>query len=161
MISGKKTLKKFLRLKGNKAITNLQAELFGVPQRPMQRGWIQKYGGNNVDDETWNKLLTTLKGGDLKHRQYLYVISNPDNKWKIGISHNVNKRLGALQSSNPDKLTLLAVYTSDVFAKTMEQEAHKAFKKFHISGEWFDGNKLSLTRLEALFPPEDNLIRML
>ena len=50
MISGKKTLKKFLRLKGSKALTALQAELFGVPKRPMQKGWIQRCGGNTVDD---------------------------------------------------------------------------------------------------------------
>lgn len=70
---------------------------------------------------------------------YLYAIECGD-VVKIGHSVNPQKRLIALQSANPEELTLrwtTRVGSTRVQAECFERRIRKDFEKFHIRGEWF------------------------
>jgi hypothetical protein len=77
----------------------------------------------------------------LRHIKYkqnrandLYVVKC-GNYFKIGVTDNIEVRLKSLQSCNPYPITLELFYKG----KGMYEEAlHKAFHKYHHSGEWFN-----------------------
>lgn len=58
---------------------------------------------------------------------------------KIGMSYNVEKRLAALQTSNPRALKLLRtiLVPNEDWARYLEQELHKHFGEKRVAGEWF------------------------
>jgi predicted GIY-YIG superfamily endonuclease len=78
---------------------------------------------------------------------YIYIIKHPiTGNFKIGISHNPKKRAeGLLQSAKAvdpafsGKFTV--VHTHKVMGKTLahkiEQQAHSAFRRSCVGGEWF------------------------
>lgn len=51
---------------------------------------------------------------------------------KIGKSRDIEKRVSALQTSNPHRLRLLKVFDADI-----ESELHERFAVFRRAGEWF------------------------
>ena len=66
----------------------------------------------------------------------IYFISQENDKYvKIGYSSGMGrKRLAAMQTGNPHRLSLLAVFEGD---EDRERELHKYFKADRIRGEWF------------------------
>ncbi len=64
---------------------------------------------------------------------FLYFIASGDTV-KIGTTNDIEKRLGALQTSSPVPLQLLASVTGD---RDMERALHRAFIGYRESGEWF------------------------
>ena len=54
---------------------------------------------------------------------------------KIGIAHNVRRRLDALQTSNPYKLKLLKAFPSQNPSKD-ENRLHRCLHAYHTRGEW-------------------------
>lgn len=66
----------------------------------------------------------------------IYFIQDEiDKSIKIGYtSNNVDKRLSAIQISNPRRIILLCIEDGDVFK---EKELHKLFSEYKIHGEWF------------------------
>lgn len=56
---------------------------------------------------------------------------------KIGTTKNLNKRLKALQTSNPKKLKVLYAFTTD-WPYTIESGLHKNCKNKHVRCEWYD-----------------------
>lgn len=78
---------------------------------------------------------------------YLYFIQNDDsNMIKIGITQNVNSRLGNLQTSSGSPLTLLGTILFDTKdeAEEAEKKLHRRYSKFRKQPkqrrtEWFDG----------------------
>lgn len=60
-----------------------------------------------------------------------YFIEDESGRVKIGRSSSVLKRLSALQTSHPEKLTLVGVVDAD------ELEVQHKFSNQHIRGEWF------------------------
>lgn len=69
----------------------------------------------------------------------IYLIENQQNSaYKIGFSENPEKRLKALQTSNPTKLKLVATLEGD---QQLEKEFHKKFKDFRLLGEWFENKR--------------------
>ena len=72
-----------------------------------------------------------------KNVQLLYLVQAGD-FYKIGISHDVNKRLAGLQTGNCHKVTCLAYYQTQQPASKVERALHKLFDKYRMNGEWFD-----------------------
>ena len=75
---------------------------------------------------------------DSRSRQFVYVIRNPENdRIKIGVSNNVEKRLHILETGAGTKLDL--VYKSIVCSNAFDIEnmVHKHFNEYRIFGEWF------------------------
>jgi hypothetical protein len=72
----------------------------------------------------------------------VYVIAHEEFKppTKIGVSLDVQKRFGALQSSNPAKLTLFDAFITESMriAEAVEREFKSQMKDKKIRGEWFD-----------------------
>ena len=65
----------------------------------------------------------------------IYLIATCDFRFcKIGISKNVQKRLGQIQISHPEKLTLVATKAGDF---SDEKKLHKDLSFWKCSGEWF------------------------
>lgn len=66
----------------------------------------------------------------------VYLIGDPKTmKVKIGIASDPKRRLSQIQTGNPEKLVILAVFHGN--ART-ERELHKRFAARRKSGEWFD-----------------------
>jgi hypothetical protein len=71
---------------------------------------------------------------------YIYIISDGQD-YKVGVSINPNKRLKHLQTGNPKKLKIIALFEvdkKDVYK--MEKEAHRKIQAWYPKrGEWFTG----------------------
>lgn len=69
--------------------------------------------------------------------KYVYIINIcHTKKYKIGISSNVERRLDALQTSNPDDLSIVYKRMSKD-ANTVESTLHSTYSSKRIRGEWF------------------------
>ena len=66
---------------------------------------------------------------------YVYFIRAANGPIKIGIARDVLQRLAGLQTSNPNKLELLAHRLGD---QSVEQEYHRRFAAHRLAGEWFE-----------------------
>lgn len=82
----------------------------------------------------------------------VYVIFNPEiNILKIGVTKNINKRLKSLQCASGCDLKVL--YSTPPISNFFEIElnAHKFFKQFRRSGEWFDiTEEMALNHLKSI-----------
>jgi len=66
---------------------------------------------------------------------YVYLISDPkSNAVKIGRSDNPMKRVGELQTGNPNTLSLLSCFAAE---PSVEQIIHKHLEDYSLNGEWF------------------------
>ncbi len=66
----------------------------------------------------------------------LYLIINNDRKYlKIGVSVNTKDRIKNLQTSNPDKLSIMFALKNK---SHLEKVLHKKFSHINKNGEWFD-----------------------
>ena len=74
-----------------------------------------------------------------KNNRYVYIVKSGIYT-KIGISRNISLRMTALQTGNPFPIQL--VYAKEVDnAYNIEQDLHKKYSEFNISGEWFELSK--------------------
>lgn len=75
--------------------------------------------------------------------RFIYLLSAKfeENKvlYKIGISHNVEKRIKELQTGNPYKIVLIEKFKTP-YAFKIESALHRRYKIDNIKGEWFDFN---------------------
>lgn len=79
----------------------------------------------------------------------VYFIGAEDGPVKIGIATCVRKRLSGLQTSNPNKLHILATCPG---GRARELEYHAQFAASRMSGEWFERTPellAEITRLSA------------
>jgi predicted GIY-YIG superfamily endonuclease len=80
----------------------------------------------------------------------LYVLQCKDNKdskikVKIGVTSNIERRIKALQTGNPNKIELLFVEYRTNPTKA-ERYLHKCFAKKRQEGEWFEDLTLNEIR---------------
>ena len=68
--------------------------------------------------------------------QKIYVIGPEAGPFKVGISNSPQKRLVALQTGNPARLSLHFEMDSEDAAR-LEAKFHSAFDHARLSGEWF------------------------
>lgn len=75
-----------------------------------------------------------------KNEKYLYVMENEVNKFKIGITDNINKRYLSLCGSNGQGNKIIRVYcsSSTCMYVTLERIMDQIFEQYRIPGtEWF------------------------
>ncbi len=71
--------------------------------------------------------------------QYYAIYAIYDSVYtKIGITHNIKKRIKMLQCGNPNKLILIDNSRLIINARKKEIELHKKYKNKHILNEWFN-----------------------
>lgn len=74
-----------------------------------------------------------------KSGQAVYIIGTGRGPLKIGISESPYKRLAAIQTSHPERLSVLyAKSWAGVFAQDIETEVHRFLDEHRTRGEWFD-----------------------
>lgn len=66
--------------------------------------------------------------------QYVYFLQDPQGSIKIGISHNVGKRISQLEQSLPYDLKLIGIMEGNL---SLESTLHTKFESHRIKGEWF------------------------
>lgn len=87
------------------------------------------------------RVVESVLPQDSRSRQFVYVIRNPENdRVKVGVSNNVEKRLHVLETGAGTKLDL--VYKSIVCSNAFDIEnmVHKHFNECRVFGEWFQVN---------------------
>ena len=67
---------------------------------------------------------------------YVYVINDSHDNYKIGYSYNPRKRINGLQSSFPEKLEFVFIIPT-LNAFKLEHQLHKQFHDKRLTGEWF------------------------
>lgn len=75
-----------------------------------------------------------------KNEKYLYVMENEVNKFKIGITDNINKRYLSLCGSNGQGNKIIRIYCSPATCMyvTLERIMDQIFEQYRIPGtEWF------------------------
>jgi len=69
--------------------------------------------------------------------EYVYLLDNGKDQYKIGKSINPEKRLQQLQTGNPDKLSFKHIIECVKYpALYLEKRLHKWFSWSRIRGEW-------------------------
>lgn len=71
---------------------------------------------------------------------YVYLICDENNRSKIGLSDNPQKRLNQLQTGASSNLTLVQTHDCETRqrAQLFEKVMHKAFHDKKVRGEWFE-----------------------
>ena len=73
---------------------------------------------------------------------YIYIITQegqsgePFTLCKVGRTNDLNRRLGQLQTGNPQLLDYYRTFSVRDMAEA-EKMAHTAVSKYHTTGEWF------------------------
>jgi len=89
----------------------------------------------------------TGTGGDV-----YFIRSKTGGPVKIGVSRDVNKRLGALQTAHPYRLVVVAtIHNGGVSA---ERSLHEQFAEFRLNGEWFEWSPGLGRLIDDLLPVE-------
>lgn len=69
---------------------------------------------------------------------FIYLLSNDNMQYKIGITKNINKRIKQLQTGNAEKINLIKFYKSEKYYKNIEYALHNTFFHKNIQNEWFN-----------------------
>lgn len=75
---------------------------------------------------------------------YIYVLLNSANNIKIGKTTNLSNRIQSLSGSNAAGMEIIDMWCSpSTWLHNIEKIAHEHFKYSRMSGEWFDGAKVT------------------
>lgn len=139
-------LKHYLKIKGLNTLCDEEKEIFNIPKRKLAKGWLQKYGKNRVDEQTFKSLLSSLQEKDrlnkisvaLGDSTSLYIIENGFGHFKIGITKNIVTRMADLSVANSLPLKLIRLYDVKTRPILTERSLHDKFKDIRLCGEWFN-----------------------
>lgn len=76
-----------------------------------------------------------------------FIQQGSDGPIKIGLAANPEKRLGTLQSGNPDRLYVRAIIRT-AEPKKLEIDLHGLFRQHRVGGEWFQPTAELLAYME-------------
>ena len=114
-------------------MTGVQADIFKIEYinafTKMEEAISAMYKARVIED-----VLPQNNG----NRQFVYVIKNPLNETvKIGVAHDVEKRISQLQTGAGVELELIyqSMICSNAFS--IERDVHAHFEKYRTFGEWF------------------------
>ncbi len=79
-----------------------------------------------------------------KKPTHLYILSC-DNKFKIGITSDISKRIASLQTGNSSKIVLEYIEERNNPQKA-ESYLHRCFQKNRLEGEWFENISVNTIR---------------
>lgn len=107
-------------------------------------------------DKQYLNTIPVLDDGSI----YIYVMLNSAGNIKIGKTTNVAKRLQSLSGSNSGGNKIVDLwYSPATWLHNIEKIAHDHFSYARLSGEWFDGIKVSfdcaVDYLNSLFAGKD------
>ena len=68
-----------------------------------------------------------------------------DEKYKVGVTKDIEQRLRTLQVSNPEKLELITTFESQDWAYKIEAAFKRNYKPKRTLGEWFRLDKNDVT----------------
>jgi len=74
-----------------------------------------------------------------KKTNVYFILDSNNNAVKIGLADDVQKRIGSLQTGNPNKLEIIGVLQN--VERQIEKELHQKFICHHILNEWFTFSK--------------------
>ena len=75
---------------------------------------------------------------------YIYVLLNSADNIKIGKTTNIAQRVQSLSASNGAGERIIDYYCSpSTWLHNIEKIAHEHFRYARMSGEWFDGTKVT------------------
>ena len=91
---------------------------------------------------------------------YIYVLLNSAHSIKIGKTTNLPKRIQSLSGSNGAGHTIDEIWVSEpTYLHNIEKIAHEHFSYARMSGEWFDGTKVTfdcvVEYVDGLFKSKD------
>jgi predicted GIY-YIG superfamily endonuclease len=116
--------------------------------------WSKTWAGEGVKVITPGNRTHDLDSEKISHQAYfVYFIFNEDsNAIKIGIAHNVQKRMMSLQTSSPAKLKLMKSLQVNGSEEALKQERllHQKFSAIRLNGEWFKADTVLLEFIEQL-----------
>lgn len=70
--------------------------------------------------------------------KYIYLISNQDGYYKIGVTkNNVSSRIKDFDTGNPSELKLFHLYKTKK-ANKIEKILHRQYSHFNVKLEWFE-----------------------
>lgn len=85
---------------------------------------------------------------------HLYIVSC-NNRLKIGVTNNIDRRIKQLQTGNPDEILLEFIEERHKPTKA-ESFIHRHFRRNCVSGEWFEGISVRDVRIQLmLFHDQD------
>lgn len=84
-------------------------------------------------DESVNRTERTKK----KRPGFVYLIRSENNKFKIGRTANIQKRMDQLTKNVPYKIELVHFHEATDYCQ-FEKQMHKLFFGKRVVGEWFD-----------------------
>lgn len=85
------------------------------------------------------KRIKYLKSKLKENNQYVYLMQNEFGRFKIGISQDVEKRRGQLQTGSGFYIKIIGYYKPQYrYAGDVEKHLHKLFAKYRTIGEWFE-----------------------
>ena len=69
----------------------------------------------------------------------LYIITDSNKNYKIGVTGDMSKRLPTLQTSNAGKLTVVYTVTTKSLEEDykLEKKLHQELSEYRLLGEWF------------------------
>ncbi len=91
---------------------------------------------------------------------FIYILRNSVNSIKVGKTTNLPKRIQSLSGSNSAGHTIDEIWVSPpTWLHNIEKIAHEHFSHARMSGEWFDGTKVTFDSVveyvDGLFKSDD------
>lgn len=76
----------------------------------------------------------------------VYIISDINEKVKIGVATDFKNRISSIQTSNSSAIKVEGIIPIDNKSDRvkLEKHLHKVFSKYNIRGEWFDISMLDI-----------------
>ena len=100
-------------------------------------GWYPERADYFLNYKEHSENKTSLTHPPEKNKpSYVYFIES-ENRIKIGVTGNVDKRFSALKTGSPVMLNLIGYING---TKTKEKELHQLFSPLWSHGEWFKKN---------------------
>lgn len=78
-------------------------------------------------------IIAVIKQFQTNSESFVYLVSS-GNKYKIGFSTNIERRVRAFNTASPIPFRILAIVPG---GKALEGDLHKQFQDRYVSGEWF------------------------
>lgn len=86
---------------------------------------------------------------DEEQVRFVYMIQcESTGRIKIGITDDVESRVGDIQRMSPSKLNIIAVFASD--GNAVEGFFHRTFRNYRIHGEWFEPDDSMIEQIENM-----------
>lgn len=110
----------------------------------------RKHNKEKLNKSKINKFSKVNKNNKKnKNNKYIYLLKS-NNKYKIGISDDVEKRCSILSTGNPYKIVI--IYKKMINnARTQEKKLHTIFRKKRVQGEWFKLNDNDVSHIIDFF----------